>query len=119
MSQGGVSPCVFTTIVQVLHYHRFDWRLQCQFLEMASARLAGSLQDCWSSNRPFGEFGNWDGYAGYIPSLGYFGHFYDMMVEAEAPELQQIISSRPANVLKHDHSFKVSVISVIWVLEMI
>ena len=118
MSRGGVSPRVFTTIVQALHYHRFD-QLQCQFLEMASARLAGSLQDCWSSNRPFGEFGNRDGYAGYIPSQGYFGCFYDMMVEAEAPELQQIISSRPANVLKHDHSFKVSVVSVIWVLEKI
>jgi len=42
-----------------------------------------------------------------------------MMVEAEARELQQIISSRPANVLKHDHSFKVSIISVIHVVEMI
>jgi len=86
---------------------------------MVSAHCAGSLQDCWSSNRPFGEFGDQDGYAGYVPSQGYFGCFYDMMVEAEAPELQQIISSRPANVLKHDHSFKVSIISVIHVVEMI
>ena len=71
---------------------------------MVAHNSVGTLGDCKS---PFGEFRDQDGYAGYVPSQGYFGRFYDMMVEAEAPELQQMISSRPAQVLKHDHSFKV------------
>ncbi|KAF8419486.1 hypothetical protein L210DRAFT_3766619 [Boletus edulis BED1] len=104
--RGGVSPCVFTTLVRAMHYHHFD-QLRCQFLEMIADHNMGSLRDCWTSKRPFGEFGDLDGYAGYVPSERYFGQFYDAMVEEEAPELQHIISSRPANVLKHDHSFKV------------
>ena len=78
--------------MQTLHYRRFD-KLQCQFLEMVAHNSVGTLGDCKS---PFGEFRDQDGYAGYVPSQGYFGRFYDMMVEAEAPELQQMISSRPA-----------------------
>ena len=105
-SRGGTSPRVFTTLVQTFHYRRFD-KLRCQFLEMVADHTVGTLGDCWTSKRPFGEFGDRGGFAGYVPSQGYFGRFYDMMVEAEAPELQQMISSRPANVLKHDHSFKV------------
>ncbi|KAG1732182.1 uncharacterized protein EDB91DRAFT_1251822 [Suillus paluster] len=105
-SRGGVGPHVFTTVVQALHYHCFD-QLQCQFLEMVADHSVGSLGDCWTSKEPFGEFSDREGYAGHVPSSGYFGRFYDMMVEDEAPELQQIISSCPANILKHDHSFKV------------
>ena len=60
---------------------------------MVADHTVGMLGDCWTSKRPFGEFGDRGGFAGYVPSQGYFGRFYDMMVEAEAPELQQMISS--------------------------
>ncbi|KAF9231724.1 hypothetical protein BU15DRAFT_82048 [Melanogaster broomeanus] len=103
----GLGTTVFRTLIQTLHYHRFD-RLQCQFLEMIADQNFGSLAQCWTSRRPFGEFGDCNGYAGFIPSVQYFGRFYDMMVEEEAPQLQQIICSRPANILKHDHTFKIA-----------
>ncbi|KAF9235590.1 hypothetical protein BU15DRAFT_77816 [Melanogaster broomeanus] len=103
----GLGTTVFRTLIQTLHYHRFN-RLQCQFLRMIADQNFGSLAQCWTSRRPFGEFGDCNGYAGFIPSVQYFGRFYDMMVEEEAPQLQQIICSRPANILKHDHTFKIA-----------
>jgi len=116
-SRGGVGPRIFTTVVQALHYRCFD-HLRCQFLEMVADHSVGSLGDCWTSKKPFGEFSDREGYAGYVPSSGYFGRFYDMMVEDEAPELQQMISSCPASILKHDHSFKVFWASLTFVLRV-
>ena len=108
----GLGAQVFRTLIQTLHYHRFD-QLQCQFLEMIANHSVGSLSQCWTSWQPFGEFGDQNGYVGFIPSVQYFDHFYDMMVGEEIPQLQQVICSRPTNILKHDHTFKVS---FCWVL---
>lgn len=112
--RGGIGSCVFATMVRALHYCRFD-HLRCQFLEMVAAHSVGSLGDCWTSKCPFGEFSDRDGYAGYVPSAGYFGRFFDMMVETDAPKLQQVICSRPATILKHDHSFKVQSRHLCWI----
>ncbi|KAG2103734.1 uncharacterized protein F5147DRAFT_808699 [Suillus discolor] len=77
------------------------------FLEMVSHRSSsGSLSSCWTTASPFGEFGDRDGYAGYIPHAPYFARFYDMLVEESAPASKQLIASLPADILKQDHSFK-------------
>lgn len=108
--RSGVGPDQFTTMIECFHYHRFD-QLQVQFLEMVSDRMRGSLSQYWSTTNGFGEFRDLNGYAGFVPSASYFGHFYDMLVEESTPEIQQLISSLPAEILKQDHSFKVCIVS--------
>jgi hypothetical protein len=95
------------TMIESFHYRRFDLR-QCQFLEMVSHQSSsGSLSSCWTTTSPFGEFGDRDGYAGYVPCAPYFARFYDMLVEESTPASKQLIASLPADILKQDHSFKV------------
>ena len=56
---------------------------------------------------PFGAFGDWNGYAGFVPGARYFAKFYDMLIEESAPAMRQLVSSLPVDVIKQDHSFKV------------
>ena len=105
--RSGIGPEQFTTMIESFHYRRFD-NLQAQFLEMVLDRQQGTLSRYWTATNPFSEFRDLDGYAGFIPSAPYFGHFYDKLVEESARETQQMIAALPADVLKQDHSFKVS-----------
>ena len=108
----GIGPDQFTTMVESFHYRRFDC-LQTQFLEMVLDRQQGSLSRYWTATNPFSEFRDLNGYAGFVPSAPYFGHFYDRLVEESARETQQMIAALPVDVLKQDHSFKVSYVLVI------
>ena len=105
--RSGIGPDQFTTMIESFHYRRFD-SLQTQFLRMVLDRQQGTLSRYWKATNPFSEFRDLDGYAGFVPSAPYFGHFYDRLVEESAQETQQMIAALPVDVLKQDHSFKVS-----------
>ena len=105
--RSGIGPDQFTTMIESFHYRRFDC-LQSQFLEMVLDRQQGTLSRYWTATNPFSEFRDLNGYAGFVPSASYFGHFYDRLVEESARETQQMIAALPVDVLKQDHSFKVS-----------
>jgi hypothetical protein len=105
--RSGIGPDQFTTMIESFHYRRFDC-LQSQFLEMVLDRQQGTLSRYWTATNPFSDFRDLNGYAGFIPSAQYFGHFYDKLVEESARETQQMIAALPVDVLKQDHSFKVS-----------
>ena len=105
--RSGIGPDQFTTMIESFHYQHFD-ELQAQFLEMVLDRSTrGSLSQYWTSVKPFSDFGDPDGYAGFVPTAPYFGKFYDMLVEESSREIHQMIASLPADILKQDHSFKV------------
>lgn len=76
----GVGPQSFTSMVQSMHYHRYD-ELQLQYLEMVCDWKLGNMGNFFEKVTPFGLFGDRDGYAGSIPSASYFQMLYDMLIK--------------------------------------
>jgi hypothetical protein len=104
--RSGIGPDKFMQMIQSFHYRHYD-QLHLQYLQMIKARKDGILGSFHCKSGPFSTFRDRDGYAGFIPSAPYFRMFYDKMVEADAPELVQLIATLSARVLAMDHSFKV------------
>jgi len=69
--------------------------------------MTGAQAHMFAKVDVFSEFGDRDGYAGFVPGHKYFGRFYDKMIERAAPEMKQLIALCSVRVLQGDHSFKV------------
>ena len=70
----------------------------------------GSLGHFLIKTLPFSPFRDRDGYAGFIPSAGYFKRFYDQLIESWSGDMQQHMAMLSARVLSVDHSFKVRLV---------
>jgi hypothetical protein len=102
----GMGPQSFMSMVQSLHYHRYD-QLHLQYLEMLSDRKKGNQSSFLAKVTPFGAFGDRDGYTGFVPSAQYFRLFYDNMIEGWSREMVQRMAMLPARRLGIDESYKV------------
>lgn len=103
----GMGPQSFTSMVQSLHYRRYD-DLHLQYLEMLCDRKLGNMANFFEKVAPFGAFGDRDGYAGFVPSPPYFRMLYDTLIEGWSREMVQRMAMLPARRLAIDESFKVN-----------
>lgn len=102
----GIGPAPFAQMLQSFHYQRYD-ELHLQYLELMHDCYKACPLQFWIQKQAFGSFSDRDGYVGFVPSSGYLGHFYNMLIERWAPKMKQSIAMLPARVLAIDHSFKV------------
>jgi hypothetical protein len=98
----GLGPQSFTSMVQSLHYHRYD-ELHLQYLEMLRDCKQGNMLNFFEKVTPFGAFGDRNGYTGFVPSAQYFRVFYDTMIEGWSHEI--VLPARRVGI---DESYKVN-----------
>ncbi|KAF8633831.1 hypothetical protein AX17_004351 [Amanita inopinata Kibby_2008] len=102
----GIGPVPFANTIRVNHIRRFE-KLHLQYLEMIYERAQSGAAQFLPKFEPFGEFGDRDGYAGFVPSPQYFRNFYVRFILSHAQEMDQYTTMLSARLLQIDHSFKV------------
>ena len=108
----GIGPVPFASTIWVNYIHHFE-HLHPEYLEMIYECEQSVAAKLLPKFKPFGEFGNCNGYAGFLPSLQYFRNFYVQFISSHAQEMDQYIAMLSAWLLQIDHSFKVQASSPI------
>jgi hypothetical protein len=102
----GIGPVPFANAIRINHIRRYE-HLHLQYLELIYARKQSAFAGFLPRFKPFGEFGNRDGYAGFIPSPRYFRNFYVRYISSHSHEMDQYTAMLSSELLQIDHSFKV------------
>lgn len=104
--QRGIGPHPFAEIVRRMHLRFYELR-HLEYLETVRQRAQSTAAGLLARHLPFPRWGDPSGYGGYTPSHRYFRGFYDAMIERHAGDIDQHMAMLSAELLSHDHSFKV------------
>ncbi|KAL9536765.1 hypothetical protein MBANPS3_012383, partial [Mucor bainieri] len=106
--QNSVGPERFQKIIREQHHLKHD-RLELQYLLAKVNQRNSAFENSGFNFPPVEPFSNFDdpkGYAGYVPSGGYFRTLYTSLIEVLQPKMDKHMMLLDGNVLKGDHSFK-------------
>ncbi|KAG1747482.1 hypothetical protein EDB19DRAFT_1582828, partial [Suillus lakei] len=104
--QRGIGPHPFAEIVRRMHLRFYKLR-HLEYLETVRQLAQSTAAGLLAPHLPFPRWGDPSGYGGYTPSHRYFQGFYDAMIEQHAGDIDQHMAMLSAELLSHDHSFKV------------
>lgn len=104
--QKGLGSSQFCEIIKTLHLRHFD-QLHLQYLDMI---YDNQNSNPWKNQifRPFSQFADSQGYAGYVPSSRWFRDFYDQFIESHLPRINQYSAMLSARICAIDHSHKIT-----------
>ena len=104
--QKGLGGKQFSQIIKGLHLHYFD-QLHIQYLDMIYDHRDAKP---WKNPtfKPFSEFADPKGYAGYVPSSNWLCDLYDQFIESHLPRINQYSAMLTARICAIDHSHKIT-----------
>jgi hypothetical protein len=89
-----------------MHVRFYELR-HVEYLETVRQRAQSTVVGLLAPHLPFPRWDDPSGYGGYTPSHRYFRAFYDALIEKHAADMDQHMAMLSAELLSHDHSFKV------------
>ncbi|KAG2191934.1 hypothetical protein INT47_012017 [Mucor saturninus] len=113
--QNSVGPVTLSKILRELHAEHHA-TVELQYYDAAcSEKKSPSIDSLLTKNNveqkllpEFSAFSNKELYNGFVPSPGYLSYVYSSIIEQIRPQLDWHMMSLDGNILKGDHSFKVT-----------
>ncbi|KAJ2970826.1 hypothetical protein NUW54_g12644 [Trametes sanguinea] len=104
--QRGLGPDPFAKMIRTFHIRRYE-QLYSQYLELVKTRIPMVRTGFLSLHADFSDWEDLSGYAGFVPTQGYFRSIYNTLIEQHAQEFDQYSAMLPATIICADHSHKV------------